>query len=123
MDQRVKEAADALPPLTDRQRDSLARLLRTPVTGQPDTPRRHEFSQARRCPRRPLAGGGICPPAYWVGQPARPGTRYADQVPVETVPRPSGGSVTVSRMRDFPASASAPAGSSPRGGSVVAFFS
>jgi hypothetical protein len=30
MDQRVKEVADALPPLTDRQRDSLARLLRTP---------------------------------------------------------------------------------------------
>ena len=30
MDQWVKEVADALPPLTDRQRDSLARLLRTP---------------------------------------------------------------------------------------------
>jgi hypothetical protein len=29
-DQWVKEMADALPPLTDRQRDSLARLLRTP---------------------------------------------------------------------------------------------
>ena len=30
MDQWVKEVADALPPLTDRQRDRLARLLRTP---------------------------------------------------------------------------------------------
>jgi hypothetical protein len=30
MDQRVKEVADALPPLTSRQRDSLARLLRAP---------------------------------------------------------------------------------------------
>jgi hypothetical protein len=29
-DQWVKDMADALPPLTDRQRDSLARLLRTP---------------------------------------------------------------------------------------------
>jgi hypothetical protein len=30
MDQWVKEVADTLPPLTDRQRDSLARLLRMP---------------------------------------------------------------------------------------------
>ena len=30
MDQWVKEVAATLPPLTGRQRDSLARLLRTP---------------------------------------------------------------------------------------------
>jgi hypothetical protein len=30
MDQWVKEVADALPPLTDRQRDRLARLLHPP---------------------------------------------------------------------------------------------
>jgi len=30
MDQWVKEVADALPPLTDRQRDRLTRLLRPP---------------------------------------------------------------------------------------------
>jgi hypothetical protein len=30
MDQWVKQVADALPPLTDRQRDRLARLLRPP---------------------------------------------------------------------------------------------
>lgn len=30
MDQWVKEVVETLPPLTDRQRDSLARLLRTP---------------------------------------------------------------------------------------------
>jgi hypothetical protein len=30
MDQRVKEVAATLPPLTDQQRDRLARLLRTP---------------------------------------------------------------------------------------------